>query len=96
MPEVTRKGDKCTGHDACPPRVSTDGSPNVNINGIPAHREGDDWSSHGCPAHASHGSVLAGGSNTVFCNGKKLGRIGDPVACGGSVASGSSDVFAGG
>ena len=32
----------------------------------------------------------------VYVNGKQLGRVGDPVACGSSVASGSSNVFAGG
>jgi uncharacterized Zn-binding protein involved in type VI secretion len=96
MPAVARQGDSCTGHDACPPRSSTGGSPNVFINGIPAHREGDAWGAHGCPVHPLHGSVLASGSSTVFANGKPIGRIGDPVACGGAVASGSGDVFAGG
>jgi uncharacterized Zn-binding protein involved in type VI secretion len=32
----------------------------------------------------------------VFVNGKQLGRIGDPVACGSAIASGSGNVFAGG
>jgi len=96
MPAVTRKGDSCTGHDACPPRGSTGGSPNVFVNGIPVHREGDSWGAHGCPVHPPHGSVLASGSGTVFVNGKPIGRIGDPVACGGTVASGSGNVFAGG
>jgi uncharacterized Zn-binding protein involved in type VI secretion len=96
MPAVTRQGDSCTGHDACPPRSSTGGSPDVLVNGIPAHRQGDSWGAHGCPVHPSHGSVLASGSSTVFANGKAIGRIGDPVACGGSAASGSPNVFAGG
>jgi uncharacterized Zn-binding protein involved in type VI secretion len=30
----------------------------------------------------------------VFVNGKPLGRIGDAVACGSEVATGSGNVFA--
>jgi uncharacterized Zn-binding protein involved in type VI secretion len=36
------------------------------------------------------------GSSTVFVNGKPIGRVGDPVACGGLVAEGSPNVLAGG
>ena len=100
MPAVTRKGDTCTGHDCFPPRSSTEGSPNVYCNGIPVHRQGDGWDVHTCThpkvPHGSHGSSLASGSRTVYVNGKQIGRIGDPVACSSSVASGSPNVFAGG
>lgn len=95
MPAVSRKGDTCTGHAGFPPRPSTAGSPNVFINGIAAHRQGDSWASH-CNPNSCHGSVLANGSSTVFVNGKPLARIGDPVACGSTVATGSGNVFAGG
>lgn len=96
MPAVTRRGDACTGHGCWPPRPSTGGSPDVFANGIAVHRQGDTWESHTCPAiPQTHASVLASGSTTVFANGRQLGRIGDPVACGSSVAAGSPDVFAG-
>ena len=100
MPPVTRKGDICTGHSCFPPRKSTSGSPNVFVNEIPAHRESDSWAAHTCThsdvPHGTHTSVLASGSSTVYANGRQLGRIGDPVACGSSVATGSKNVFAGG
>ena len=100
MPPVTRKGDICTGHECFPPRSSTQGSPNVFVNGKPAHREDDSWASHTCThpdvPHGSHAGVLASGSKTVYVNGRQLGRTGDPVDCGSSVATGSSNVFAGG
>lgn len=97
MPAVTRLGDACTGHGCWPPRPSTDASPDVFINDIAAHRQGDTWAAHTCPSiPETHASVLANGSATVFVNGKPLGRIGDPVACGSSVAAGSPNVFAGG
>lgn len=100
MPAVTRLGDICTGHECFPPRHSTSGSPNVFVNGIPAHRQGDSWAVHTCThpdvPHGSHGSNLASGSKTVYANGKQLGRIDDPVSCGSSVATGSKNVFAGG
>jgi hypothetical protein len=50
-----------------------------------------------CPAiPETHASTLAAGSATVRANGKQLARVGDPVACGSSVATGSTNVRAGG
>lgn len=95
MPAVTRVGDNNTGHDACPPTALSSGSPNVNINGIPAGRVGDPYNPHGCPAHVPHVGNIVAGAPHVFINGKAAGRIGDPVSCGGSVAAGSSNVFIG-
>ena len=100
MPAVTRLGDTCTGHDCFPPRNSTGGSGNVFVNGMSAHRQGDSWDTHCCThpkmPHGCHSSNLAAGSSSVYVNGKQLGRVGDPVACGSSVATGSGNVFAGG
>lgn len=97
MPAVTRLGDLCTGHGCWPPRPSSEASPNVFVNSIAAHRQYDGWASHCCPSIPEcHASVLAAGSSTVYVNGRQLGRIGDPVACGSKVATGSGDVFAGG
>lgn len=95
MPAVTRKGDICTGHGCFPARPNNEGSPDVFINGIAAHRVGDGWETH-CCGSSCHGSTMASGSSTVFVNGKPLARIGDQVACGSSSAQGSPDVFAGG
>lgn len=94
MPAVARLGDLCSGHAGFPPRPNDQGSPNVFVNGLPVHRQGDHWTIHcksGC-----HDSTLASGSGTVFVNGKAVGRIGDPVACGSVVAEGSDNVFVGG
>ncbi len=95
MPAVHRLGDVCTGHGCFGSRPNNQASPNVFINGIPAHRQGDSWSSH-CCGPPCHGSTLAAGSSTVFVNSLQLARIGDPVACGSACASGSGNVFAGG
>lgn len=95
MPAVTRQGDQCAGHGAFPPRASVAGSPNVFINGRPAHRQGDGWETHCNDVPVCHGGSLAAGSATVFVNGRPLGRVGDPVDCGSAVAAGSPDVFAG-
>ena len=96
MPGVTHIGDSCTGHGLYPPRSSTEGSGNVFANGIPVHRQGDDWAVHCIPGPICHGGSLAAGSGSVSANGQQLGRTGDPVDCGSSVAGGSGDVFAGG
>lgn len=95
MPAVTRLGDNCTGHGCWPPRPNVSASPNVYVNGVPVHRQGDAWAVH-CCGPSCHAGELASGSSTVYINGKQCGRIGDPVDCGSSVAQGSSNVFAGG
>jgi len=95
MAAATRLGDRCTGHGCWPPRPSTGSSSTVFINGIGAHRQGDGWATH-CCGPACHASTLAQGSASVFVDGRALGRIGDPVACGSRVAQGSPNVFAGG
>ena len=100
MPQVTRQGDMCSGHECFPPRNSTSGSPDVYVNGIPAHRQGDTWAEHTCThsdtPHGTHNSTLASGSSSVYVNNLQLGRVGDPVSCGSSVATGSGNVYAGG
>lgn len=73
--------------------MSDQGSPNVFVNSIEAHRKSDHWTTH-CRSGSCHDSTLSGGSPTVFVNGLALGRIGDSVACGSTVAFGSSSVFA--
>lgn len=93
---VTRLGDNGSGHGSYPPRPNDEASDDVFINGIGAHREGDHWVTHCNSTPSCHDSVLASGSSTVYVNSKELGRIGDPVACGSTVAEGSPDVFAGG
>jgi uncharacterized Zn-binding protein involved in type VI secretion len=95
MPAVHRLGDAGTGHGCWPPRSNSGSSPNVAANGILVHRQGDGWPPHSCPPAPPHGSTLAAGSGTVYANGKQLGRIGDPIACGGSAAAGSPNVFSG-
>lgn len=96
MPAATRKGDYCTGHDACPPTDLVESSSNVFINGLGAGRVGDHYSTHGCVGHPGHQDVIASGSGTVFINGKPAARMGDPVSLGGVVLDGSGNVFIGG
>lgn len=89
MPPVTRKGDLCTGHGCWPSRPSAEGDNRFMISGAPAHCQGHAWHPHTCPTiPETHASVLASGSSRFFVDGRQLGRIGDPVACGSSVASG--------
>ena len=94
MPAITRLGDQCTGHGCFPARPNTSAAASVFINGIAVHRVGDAWGTH-CCGPACHASVLAEGSSSVFAEGQAVGRIGDPVACGSSVAEGSANVYAG-
>lgn len=66
------------------------------VNGRPIHRLNDHWMAHTCPIiPETHDSFLDQGSPTVFANGKPIGRVGDAIACGSFIMSGSTNVFAG-
>jgi len=68
------------------------GSPNIFINNRPAARVGDEVS---CRMTTGKNPVIAEGSTKVFFNGKPAARMGDRVEKGGSVSSGSGNVFIG-
>lgn len=94
---IARLGDVCTGHDCYPSRPNVQGSGNVFVCGIPAHRMGDGWASHcHCGDDGCHGGVTVRSSGTVFCNGLGLARVGDKVSCGSSIATGCGTCTAGG
>lgn len=95
MAGVTRLGDLGTGHGGFPPRASTSASGDVFVNGVAVHRKGDSWAVHCDSTPSCHDGKLAEGSSTVFVNGLPIGRVGDPIDCGSTVASGSDNVFAG-
>jgi|TARA_B100000900_G_C20414671_1_gene648359 uncharacterized Zn-binding protein involved in type VI secretion len=96
MPAVTRIGDADVPH--CSGMVRAQGSGNVFCNGRPISRQGDVNTIHllpgiPCPPHLA---PITLGSFTVRVNGRGCGRIGDSIAGCTFVASGSSNVFAGG
>ena len=67
----------------------------VFVNGIAVHRQGDGWNGHGCAVCLPHGGALSLGSEEVFVNTLGMGRVGDAISCGSTVAAGSGNVFAG-
>lgn len=90
MPKITLKGHMCTGHGCFPPRPSNQGCTGFTINGVPVHLQTHSWSAHGCATCAPHPSVLANGISGFTINEREVGSVGDPVACGSSVAQGIS------
>jgi uncharacterized Zn-binding protein involved in type VI secretion len=94
MSAAARLTDICSGHGCFPSRSNVSASSNVFFNNLGAHRVSDAWAPHSCVT--IHDSVLASGSSTVFVNGLPQGRVGDSVACGSSIASGSPNIFIGG
>jgi uncharacterized Zn-binding protein involved in type VI secretion len=96
MEKAARRGDLCTGHDACPPRPAQRGSPDVTVNDRPSLRVTDPFVNHGCPAHPPHPGKVQKGSSTVTINDLQAARIGDPIDCGSHVQTGSNDVYIGG
>ncbi|NDB82747.1 MAG: PaaR repeat-containing protein [Alphaproteobacteria bacterium] len=93
MPAIARLTSMCTGHGCWPPRPTDMASPNVFVEGLGVHRQGDHWVTHCCKS--CHDSILAAGSSSVYINGLQCGRVGDPVACGSMVMTGAFSCFAG-
>ena len=97
MPAICRGNsvDQDVVHCSVPNRLEL--SPNVIVNGTGISRQGDNNDSHLLPPAPcpSHQTPIATGSTTVFINGKGCGRIGDAITGCTSVATGSSNTFAG-
>ena len=94
MPAVTRIGDADVTH--CSGMTRAQGSSDVKANGQGISREGDLNTEHllpgsPCPGHAIG---IQAGDPTVFANGKRIGRVGDPTCT--QVAEGSPNVFSSG
>ncbi len=89
MPPVHLKGMLCTGHGCWPPRPSVQGEPRMTTLGIDVHLQTHALAAHTCPSiPETHASVLAAGAPRMTVGGLQIGRIGDPVACGSSLAQG--------
>ena len=99
MPGVSTQGDICSGHACYPPRQVIAWSSNVFVNSKGCHRQFDGLGPH-CDLcdehHPCHISMSIQGSSQVYVNSRQLMRVGDPVACGSSIATGSSNVYCGG
>ena len=97
MPAVTRFGDADVAH--CSGMTRSDKSDDVYANDIKVSRQGDNNTTHLLPPNVPPCSRLeapiAVGSTTVYVNSKGCGRVGDSISGCSSVASGSSNVFAG-
>lgn len=84
-----------TGHADWPPRSTSMGSSDVFAEGLGVHRQGDAWNTHCNTKNECHDGVTSKGSATVYCNGKQVARIGDPISCGDTIATGRQTVFVG-
>ena len=97
MPAICRGNSVDADVTYCSTPLRSALSPNVIVNGTGISRQGDNNTSHDVPGDPcpSHAAPIATGSTTVFINGKGCGRIGDAITGCTSVATGSSNTFAG-
>ena len=98
MPAVCRGDSTDADLPHCSTPMRSQCSGDVFVNSIGISRQGDNNTPHlkppvPCPTHAA---PITTGSTTVFINNKGCGRIGDGITACTSVATGSSNVFAGG
>lgn len=87
MPDICRIGDESEGHGGYGPAVAIEGDAYMVVNGQPVHCVGHAWQTHS-DGSSSHQGRLAAGSSYYFVNGRAVGRVGDPIDCGDTVASG--------
>ena len=92
---AARIGDTASNHGPWHPSPIVSGSANVLTNGKPAARKGDAAAPHVKPKSPPHGRSISEGSGTVFINGKPASRVTDAIDCGGTIVSGSGNVFIG-
>ncbi|WP_047685627.1 MULTISPECIES: type VI secretion system PAAR protein [Xenorhabdus] len=88
MGNAVKVGDIGTKHGNCPATPVIAGASTVKVDGVYLARQGDALASH-----SSHSRKIAGGSGSVFIEGKPAARTGDAVDCGGIViGSGSVNI----
>ena len=100
MPAASLEGHISSGHDCFPPTSTESGfSSKTKIEGKLCQLFGlTKYSDHSCgnSVHLGSSRKVSSGSNKVTIEGKAAIRIGDSIACGDTVAQGSSKVFIGG
>ncbi|MDC9604095.1 PAAR domain-containing protein [Xenorhabdus griffiniae] len=85
MGNAVKIGDIGTEHGDCSATPVITGARTVKVDGAYLARQGDALASH-----SSHSRAIAGGSGSVFIEGKPAARTGDAVDCGGVVIGGGS------
>ena len=91
---IATRTSLCTGHGCWPPRENRTWSHNVYAEGLEVHRLTDEWRVHCCVE--CHDGRTSTASQTVFCNGLAVARIGDCVDCGSKIMTGRHSVIVGG
>ncbi|MBD2791582.1 type VI secretion system PAAR protein [Xenorhabdus sp. 42] len=88
MGNAVKIGDIGTEHGVCPATPVITGASTVKVDGTYLARQGD-----ALAPHCLHSRAIAGGSSSVFIEGKPAARTGDSVDCGGVViGSGSVNI----
>lgn len=100
MPAAALEGHISSGHDCFPPTATESGfSAKTTIQGKACQLLGSTkYVDHSCGNTVHNGSSrnVSSGSSKATIEGKAAIRIGDSIACGDTVAQGSSKVFIGG
>ena len=95
MFEVTRVGDKNTGHDGYAAVPLIEGAKSFFINGKPIGLVGCKYEAHSTPNGGTHQDYIKEGASNFIVEGKAVGRVGDAVAEGGTIAEGASGFIVG-
>lgn len=92
MPRVARLTDIGSAHESWPDTDVIEGSEDTTVNSLDVHCVSHEIREHGSPSPSpTHQRFLAEGSPDTTVNSLAVGRIGDPVDCGGFIITGSHD-----
>jgi len=80
-----------TGHGSFPPRKVSEDVPWFTVNGQPAIVEGDLFPLHS-DGHSAHTGKAVTTRGWFSIGGKGVVCVGDPVSCGGTVATGDNSL----
>lgn len=92
MGGIVRFTDLCSGHDCWPPRIGVTFSPNVFVNNLPVERLSDELEIHCCPDKGCHNGIYIG-SHNVKVNNLDIQVQGDPISCGSTCTTSSTNTI---
>jgi uncharacterized Zn-binding protein involved in type VI secretion len=88
MPDISTVGvSMSSGHDSCPPVVAIIGSATMSVNSHAVVCVGDQFDTHGCPAHSPHNGIVTTGSSVMSIDGKAVAIVGSQIGSGGCPSS---------
>lgn len=97
MKSVCRLGDYSKGHSGFPPTpIITTPATKTYVNSLLVATVDATLTNHTSGRNTHSSRTIVGGSSKTIVENKNLAREDDPISCGDTMGSGSTDTFVGG